>query len=153
MRRREFITLLGGATVVWPLATRAQPGAGKVFHVGILSLGAAGPRASPWWQPFFDELHELGYVEGGNLLITYMGADAHPERLRGLAADLIKAKVDVIVTTGPRETLAARHTTSSIPIVFTIVADPIAQGVLTNLARPEGNVTGLATIAPGLYRK
>jgi len=152
MRRREFIRALGGAAA-WPLAARGQPGGGKIFHIGILSLGVVGPRASPWWQPFFDELHKLGYVEGGNLLITYMGADAHPEHLLALATDLVKAKVHVIVTTGPKETLAAKQATSSIPIVFTIVADPVAQGVLTNLARPESNVTGLTTIAPGLYGK
>jgi putative ABC transport system substrate-binding protein len=152
MRRRGFIALLGGTAITWPLAARAQLVA-KVFQIGILSLGVAGPRASPWWQPFIDELHELNFVEGGNLLITYLGADAHPERLPALAADLVKAKMDVIVTTGPRETLAAKHATSSIPIVFTVVADPIGQGVVTNLARPESNVTGLTTIVPGLYGK
>jgi putative tryptophan/tyrosine transport system substrate-binding protein len=152
MRRRGFIALLGGTAITWPLAARAQP-AGKVFKIGILSLGAAGPRASPWWQPFIDELHELNYVEGGNLLITYLGADADPEHLPALAADLVKAKMDIIVTTAPRETLAAKRATSSIPIVFTVVADPIGQGVVTNLARPEGNVTGLTTIVPGLYGK
>src|SRR5262245_55579604 len=152
MKRRQFISLLGGAAVAWPLAARAQP-AGKVFQIGILSLGVAGPRASPWWQPFIDELHELNYVEGRNLLITYLGADAHPERLPALAADLVKAKMDVIVTTGSRETLAAKRATSSIPVVFTVVPDPVGQGVVTNLARPESNVTGLTTIVPGLYGK
>lgn len=151
MRRRDFVTLLGGAAT-WSLAARAQP-AGKVFKIGILSLGFAGPRGSPWWQPFIDELHELNYVEGGNLLVSYLGADAHPERLPALAADLVKAKMDVIVTTGPRETLAAKRATLSIPIVFTVVADPVGQSVVTNLARPESNVTGLTTIAPGLYQK
>ncbi len=152
MRRRGFIALLGGTAITWSLAAQAQP-AGKVFQVGILSLGVAGPRGSPWWQPFIDELHELNYVEGGNLLITYFGADAQPERLPGLAADLVKAKMDVIVTTGHRETLAAKRATSSIPVVFTVVADPVGQGVVTNLARPESNVTGLTTIAPGLHEK
>jgi putative tryptophan/tyrosine transport system substrate-binding protein len=75
-------------------------------------------------------LHELNYVEGDNLLITYLGADGHPERLPALAADLVKAKMDVIVTTGPRETLAVKRATSSIPVVFTLVADPIGQGVI-----------------------
>jgi ABC-type uncharacterized transport system substrate-binding protein len=152
VKRREFIKLLGGAAAAWPLAARAQP-SGKVFQIGILSLGVAGPRASTWWQPFIDELHKLNYVEGVNLLITYLGADVHPERLPALAADLVRAKVDVIVTTGPRETLAAKRATSSIPVVFTVVADPIGQGVVTNLARPESNVTGLTTIVPGLYGK
>jgi putative ABC transport system substrate-binding protein len=152
MRRRGFIALLGGTVIAWPLAAQAQRAA-KVFQVGILSLGVVGPRASPWWQPFIDELHELNYVEGSNLTITYFGADAHPERLLALAAELVKAKMDVVVTTGPRETLAAKRATSSIPVVFTVVADPVEQGVVTNLARPESNVTGLTTIAPGLYEK
>ena len=152
MRRRDFLKVIGGAAAAWPLAARAQS-AGKVFQVGILSLGGAGLRASPWWQPFIDELHELNYVEGGNLIITYLGADADPERLPALAADLVKAKMDIIVTTAPRETLAAKRATSSIPIVFTVVADPVGQGIVTNLARPEGNVTGLTTIVPGLYGK
>jgi putative tryptophan/tyrosine transport system substrate-binding protein len=152
MRRRDFLKVIGGAAAAWPLAARAKP-AGKVFQIGILSLGGAGPRASPWWQPFIDELHELNYVEGGNLLITYLGGDTHPERLPALAADLVKAKMDIIVTTGPRETLASKRATSSIPVVFTLVADPIGQGVVANLARPEGNVTGLTTLVPGLYGK
>ena len=152
MNRRSFITLLGSTAAAWPLAARAQP-AGKVFKIGILSLGVAHPGASPWWQPFIDELHKLNYVEGANLLITYLRADMHPERLPALAADLVKAKMDVIVTTGPRETLAAKRATSSIPVVFTVVADPVGQGVVTNLARPESNVTGLTTIVPGLYGK
>jgi hypothetical protein len=74
MRRRGFIALLGGTAITWPLAAQVQR-AGKVFQVGILSLGVAGPRGSPWWQPFIDELHELNYVQGSNLLITYFGAD------------------------------------------------------------------------------
>jgi putative ABC transport system substrate-binding protein len=135
-----------------PLAGEAQPG-GRVFQVGIVSLGPAGPRGDPWWQPFIDELHELNYVQGRNLAIRYFGADAKPDRLPGFVADLVTAKVDVIVTTGPRETLAAKRATSSIPIVFTIVADPLGQGVVTNLARPGGNVTGLTTLVPGLYEK
>jgi putative tryptophan/tyrosine transport system substrate-binding protein len=152
MRRRGFIALLGGTAITWPLAARAQP-AGRAFQIGILTLGVTGPRATHWWQPFIDELRELHYVEGNNLLITYLGADAQPERLPALAADLVKAKMDVIVTTGVRETLAASRATSSIPVVFTVVADPVGQGVVTNLARPESNVTGLASIAPGLYQK
>jgi ABC transporter substrate binding protein len=99
------------------------------------------------------QLYGITNLALDNLRITYFGADAQPERLPGLAADLVKAKMDVIVTTGPRETLAARRATSSIPVVFTVVADPVGQGVVTNLARPESNVTGLTTIAlPGSTR-
>jgi len=132
----------------------AQPASvSRVYHVGILTLGPAGSRPSIWWQPFFAELHELRYVEGENLIIQYAGAGAKPDRLAGLAAGLVSASVDVIVTTGHRETLAARRATSSIPIVFTVVYDPIGQGIVTSLARPDGNVTGLTTLVPGVYQK
>jgi putative ABC transport system substrate-binding protein len=146
-----IVTLTLGVLVA-PLTAEAQP-TRRVYQVGILTLGPAGPQPSIWWQPFIAELRELHYVEGRNLVITYSGADAKPDRLPGLAADLVKATVDVIVTTGPRETLAAKRATSSIPIVFTVVHDPIGQGVVTSLARPEGNVTGLTTLVPGFYQK
>jgi putative tryptophan/tyrosine transport system substrate-binding protein len=129
------------------------PSAGRAYQVGILTLGPAGPGPSGWWQPFIAELRQLNYVEGRNLTIMYAGAEAKPDRLPSLAADLVKGKVDIIVTTGPRETLAAKRASSSIPIVFTVVHDPVGQGVVTNLARPEGNVTGLTTLVPGFYQK
>jgi len=152
MDRRTFVGSLAGGLLAAPLAAGAQQ-AGRVYQVGILSLGVAGPQPSPYWQVFIEELRELNYVAGRNLLLTYAGADGKPDRLSGLAADMVKARVDVIVTTGPLETLAAKRATSSIPIVFTIVHDPIGQGVVTNLARPEGNVTGLTTLVPGFYQK
>ncbi len=152
LARGALLFALAGSLLAAPLATDAQP-AGSAYHVGILSLGAAGQRPGIWWQPFIEELRELNYVEGRNLVITYSGADAKLDRLASLAGDLVKAKVDVIVTTGPRETLAAKRATSSIPIVFTIVPDPVGQGVVTNLARPDSNVTGLTTLVPGFYQK
>src|SRR5712691_2507702 len=147
-----LIVMLALRIFLAPLAAAAQP-IGRVYQVGILTLGPAGPRPSIWWQPFLAELRDLHYVEGRNLVITYAGADDQPDRLPGLAADLVQAMVDVIVTTGPRETLAAKRATASIPIVFTIVHDPVGQGVVTSLARPEGNVTGLTTLVPGFYQK
>ena len=152
MDRRTFISGITLGLLATPLATEAES-PGRVYQVGILTLGPAGPRPSTWWQPFIVALRELNYVEGRNLVLTYAGADAKPDRLPGLAADLVKAKVDVIVTTGARETLAAKRTTSSIPIVFTVVHDPVGEGVVTNLARPEANVTGLTTLVPGFYEK
>jgi len=143
---------VGGGIVAGPLAAEPQQ-AGALYRIGILSLGMAGQRPSIWWQPFLTELRELKYVEGQNLVIVYSGADAKPERLPNLAADLVEAKVDVIVTTGPRVTLAAKGASTSIPIIFTIVADAVGQGVVTSLARPAGNVTGLTTLVPGFYQK
>jgi ABC-type uncharacterized transport system substrate-binding protein len=124
-----------------------------MYRVGILTLGPAASRPSVWWQPFIDGLRELNYVEGRTLVIAYAGADAKADRLPDLAAGLVKANVDVIVTTGVLETRAASRATSSIPIMFTVVHDPVGQGVVTNLARPEANVTGLTTRVPGFYQK
>src|SRR5262245_10236479 len=83
----------------------------RIYRVAMLTLGPAGPRPSTWWRPFFDELRELNYVEGRNLVVMYAGADAKPERLAGLATDIVKANVDVIVTTGLLETGAAKRVT------------------------------------------
>ena len=152
LNRRLFITGVSASLFAAPLAAEGQS-AGRVFQVGILTLGPAGPRPSIWWQPFIAELRELNYIEGRNLVIMYSGADAKPDRLPGLAADLVKAKMDIIVTTGRRETLAAKRSTSSIPIVFTVVHDPVREGVVTSLARPEANITGLTTLVPGFYQK
>jgi len=151
MSRRAFVQMSVSLLVV-PRGARAQQ-ARRVYRVGILTLGPAGPRPSAWWGPFSEELRKLNYDEGRNLVLIYAGADARPERLPGLAADLVKSNADVIVTTGHRETLAAKGATSSIPIVFTVVHDPVAQRVVTSLARPEANVTGLTTLVPGLYQK
>ena len=152
MNRRQFIGAVGVSAVLTPLRIAAQPAA-RVYQIGILTLGPAGPRPSSWWDPFIAELRDLNYVESRNLMLGYAGADATVERLPGLAAELVRAKVDVIVTTGHRETLAAKRATSSMPIVFTVVHDPVGDGVVTNLARPEANVTGLTTLIPGLYQK
>ena len=152
MNRRRFLLTLSAVPLAAPHVAEAQP-AGRVYRVGILTLGPAGPRPSAWRQPFIEELRKLNYVEGRNLVLAYAGADARPDRLPSLAGDLVKTKVDTIVTTGHRETLAAKRATPSIPIVFTIVHDPVAQGVVTNLARPEANVTGLTTLVPGFYQK
>ena len=150
--RRTFLAGTGAVLLAPPLAAEAQQTL-KGYQVGIVTLGVASPRPTIWWQPFVEELRELNYVQGRNLVITYAGADANPDRLPALVADLVKAKVDVIVTTGPRETLAAMRATSSIPIVFTLIADPVGRGVVTSLARPGGNVTGLTNLIPGLYQK
>src|SRR5262245_32442114 len=150
LRRAVALILILGLLAV-PLAAQAQ--AGKMYRVGILTLGPAGSRPSLWWQPFIDGMRELNYVEGRTLAIVYAGADAKPDRLPDLVAGLVKANVDVIVTTGLLETRAASRATSSIPIVFTVLHDPVCQGVVTNLARPEANVTGLTTHVPGFYQK
>ena len=150
--RRAFIEAMAGGLLAAPLAAEAQS-TERVYQVGILTLGSAGPRPSTWWQPFILELRNLNYVEGRNLVLRYSGADARPDRLPALATGLVNAKPDIIVTTGARETIAAKRATASIPIVFTLVHDPVRDGVVANLAHPNANVTGLTTLVPGFYGK
>ena len=141
MRRREFITLLGGSAVAWPLAARAQQ-AGKVYRVGFLW---EGPDVSPDdLEAFRQGLRDLGYVEGRTIAIEYRWAEGKPERMRELAEELVRLKVDVIVTPGSLYTGAAKQATATIPIIFIGHADPLATGHVTSLARPGGNITGLS---------
>src|SRR5215472_4550974 len=139
MRRREFITLLGGAAVAWPLAVRAQQ-AEKRYTVGILSAGSENTALS---AAFSDALRELGWVEGRNIVFEYRYAENRPERLSGLAADLVRLKVDVIAAAGTLAPLAAKRATVTIPIVMTAAGDPLGSGLVASLARPGGNVTGM----------
>jgi ABC-type uncharacterized transport system substrate-binding protein len=130
----------------------AQP-AGKVFQVGVLS-NAVDPAV--WrvsYKPFIDAMRDLNYVEGRNLVIRPAFADGHAERLAALAADLVRAKVDVIVASASLEVTAARQATGSIPIVMWLVPDPVAEGIVASLSRPGGNITGLTSLVPGLSQK
>ena len=140
------------ASLAVPLTATAQP-AGKVFQIGVLS-NAVNPAA--WrdsYQPFIDAMRSLNYVEGRNLVIRPAFADGHAERLTALAADLVRAKVDVIVASATLEVTAAKQTTTSIPIVMWLVPDPVGSGLVGSLAHPGGNVTGLTSLVPGLTHK
>jgi ABC-type uncharacterized transport system substrate-binding protein len=148
MRRRDFITLLGGAAAAWPLAARAQQ-AEKKYTVGILSAGGApGLRTV-----LFDALRELGWIEGKNVVFEQRSAENRLERLPELAADLVRLKVDVIAAAGTLAPLAAKRATSTIPIVMTAAGDPLGSGLVASLARPGGNVTGMSLMAPDLGAK
>ncbi len=133
-----------------PVAAAAQQAA-KIARIGYLSpnLGAS-PHLH---EPFRQGLRDLGYVEGRNVVIEYRSAEGKPERLPALAAELVALKVDVIVAPGTPQALAAKQATRTLPIVFATAADPVGSGLVTSLARPGGNVTGLSILAPELVGK
>jgi putative ABC transport system substrate-binding protein len=143
LRRRDFITLLGGgAAGAWPLAARAQQPA-KLLTVGF--LGPTTPSvASQWVAAFERRLRELGWVEGRNIAIEFRWAEGRSERFADFAVEFVRIKVDIIVTWG-NAVLAAKQATSVIPIVFAAATDPVGSGLVASLARPGGNVTGLSS--------
>jgi putative tryptophan/tyrosine transport system substrate-binding protein len=141
MRRREFIALLGSTAVEWPLAARAQQ-AGKLATIGF--LGSNPSIESSRVAAFVQRLRELGWIDGRNLAIEYRWAEGRNERYVENAAELVRLKVDVIVTSATPPTVAAKQATAVIPIVFAAVTDPVGTGLVATLSRPGGNVTGLA---------
>jgi putative tryptophan/tyrosine transport system substrate-binding protein len=150
MRRREFITFLGGAAS-WPLTARAQDSR-KLFRIGFLgSTSATGLRERT--KAFRDGLRALGHEEGRDIVIESRWADGHYERLPKLVAELIGGKVDVIVTHGTPGALAAKQATTTIPIVVAVVGDALNSGVVSNLAKPEANLTGSTFFGPELAAK
>jgi ABC-type uncharacterized transport system substrate-binding protein len=144
VRRREFITLLGGA-VAWPLAARAQQGA-KIPRIGIID-------DSPWWNAFRHGLRDLGYLEGQNIAFDYAYGDGVPERLAEAAAQLVHRPVDVIATYGTPASFAAKQATTTIPIVMISIGDPVGAGFVASIARPGGNITGNTILGPDLAGK
>ena len=141
MRRRDFIKVIGGGAVAWPLVARAQQ-SDKLFRIGFLGLTSANGLLRERVKAFRDGLRVLGHEEGRDIVIEARWADGHYERLPMLLADLIASKVDVIVTHGTPGALAAKQATTTIPIVVAVVGDALSSGIVSNLARPEANVTG-----------
>ena len=148
--RRVFIGTLAGGLLVAPLAAQAQQAA-KIARIGYLTSDAAAPPRLR--EAFLQGLRDLGYVEGRNLVIEYRFAEGKFERLPALAAELVALKVDVILAPTPPNAQAAMLATRTIPIVFTVAGDPVGSGLVTSLARPGGNVTGLSVLAPDLVGK
>ena len=136
MKRREFITLLGGAAAAWPLAARAQQ---RVHVVGILASQLLPPL-----QRFKLKLPEYGYIEGQNVRFVSRFAEGRDDRYPAMAAELVALPVDLILTWGTPAALAAKQATSSIPVVMGALGDPVSVGIVSNLARPNGNITGFA---------
>jgi putative ABC transport system substrate-binding protein len=149
MKRRELMLLLGGATVTWPLAAWAQQK--KVPVVGFLHSGSAGPVAQ-FVAAFHQGLSDNGYVEGQNLAIEYRWAEGRYDRLPALAAELVGRQVDLITVVGGPTALAAKNATSTIPIVFS-AGDPVGDGLVTSLARPGGNLTGVSILVSEMMPK
>ena len=145
MKRREFITLLGGAAVAWPLTARAQQGP-KIPRVGIID-------EAPMWNAFRQGLRDLGYVEGQNIAFDYRYANGVPERLAQAAAELVRLPVDVIATFGTPPTVAAMRSTTTIPIVMIGIGDPVRAGLAQSLAHPGGNVTGNTILGAAVVAK
>jgi putative tryptophan/tyrosine transport system substrate-binding protein len=150
MRRRELLSLLGGAAAAWPLAARAQQAA-RLPRLGVLLLST--PQADPQMETARRALRDLGYVEGQNLAIEYRYAEGRPERLPDLAADLVRTKPDVLFVLGGDVAPAAVKATQTIPIVFTSSADPVRLGFVASLARPGGNATGITLLLDELASK
>jgi ABC-type uncharacterized transport system substrate-binding protein len=149
VRRREFITLLGGAAA-WPLGARAQQ-PGRPARVGVLTPG--GEIANPLYAAFRQEMRRLGYAEGHTLILEFRSAAGSADRLPELAAELARMPVDVILVEATAAARAAKQATSSIPIVMGVVAEPVETGLVTNLARPGGNITGFTSLTPELGTK
>jgi ABC-type uncharacterized transport system substrate-binding protein len=150
MKRREFITLVGGTVIAWPLAARAQQ-RGRLPTIGFLGaptlIGGRG-----WLEAFVQRMRELGWIEGQTIVIEVRWGEGRAERYSALAAEFVRLKVDVIVTSGAA-VVAAKQATSIIPIVFPAAPDPLGSNLVASLARPGGNVTGLSMQQPDLASK
>src|SRR6516225_7098813 len=147
--RRDFLATLGGAAAAWPLAARAQQA--KVPTIGALVIGNINPEQ--FWREFRQGLHDLGYVEGQNIQFEFRSAEGEISRLPELAAELVRLKVDIIVTWFTPTAVAAKQATGEIPIVMAETGDPVGLGLVASLPRPGGNVTGMTTVAAELAGK
>src|SRR5436309_13026341 len=150
MRRREFLSFLGAAMAASSAPARAQP---KLRRLGVLSQGSLQTHPTPMFRAFQQGLHDLGWIEGQNLAIEWRFSEGTAEPLPRLAAELVGLPVELIVATPTRPALAAKNATSTIPVVFIQVADPVQSGIIGNLARPGANVTGVSSMVSDLSGK
>jgi ABC-type uncharacterized transport system substrate-binding protein len=154
IKRRDFITLLGGGAAAWPVTARAQQPASTVRHVGFLLPGS--PRTTAvrgQLEAFRQGLKEYGWVEGQNISVEYRFAEGKEDALPGIAAELVQARLDVIVAEGTAATRAAKTVTQTIPIVMATSTDPVGTGLVVSLNRPGGNITGRSLLTGELSGK
>src|SRR5450759_2363389 len=149
MQRREFISLLGGAAA-WPLAAWAQPN--RTYRIGILETIPQASNAANF-NALRQGLQQLGYVEGQNLIIEYRSADGHADRFPALALELVRRRVDLIVTRGTPAARCAKETTTTIPVVMAAIGEPLGVGIVATLAQPGSNITGLSAFVTELAGK
>jgi len=152
VNRRTFLGTLTGGLLVTPLAAEAQQ-SGKLWRIGLLDAGTPNPATEARWKAFRERLRDLGYLEGQNVVFEPRWGNGQVDRLPGLAAELVKLHVAIMVTVTPEAALAAKQVTSSIPIVTATSADPVSFGLVTSLARPGGNVTGVISLSTDLAGK
>ena len=150
MKRREFITLVGGAAAAWPVTVRAQPSAMPV--IGFLHVGSTDVFVSET-AAFQNGLRQTGYIEGKNVFVEHRWAEGHRERLIPMALDLVKRKVTLIAATPSSAATAAKAATNTIPIVFVSSFDPVSLGLVSSLAKPSGNITGITMLSGDLEAK
>ena len=151
MKRREFITLLGGAAIVWPLAAQAQRSK-NIPRLCFLTFDPDASRSTRF-GPFFDGLRDLGYVDGQTISIDYLSADGDGERFPTLAAECLRLKADIIAVSTTPATQAAKKITRTTPIVMIALGDPVGTGLVDSLAQPGGNVTGMSLMASDVAAK
>jgi ABC-type uncharacterized transport system substrate-binding protein len=151
MNRRDFITLLGGATV-WPLAARAQQ-ARKTPRIGVLWHAGSAEEEGSNFKALVKGFSDLGYVDGRNIILEHRFPNEMPDRFRSMAAELVASGIDVLIGVGANAAPYAKNATTTLPVVFILVSDPIGSGLVKSLARPEGNVTGISNYAADLIGK
>jgi putative ABC transport system substrate-binding protein len=153
MERRIFLGMIAGGLLAAPLAAEAQQAPGKIPVIGLLDLSAPDAARLNWWNAFRQALRELGYVEGQSIRFEARWAQGRLDRLPDLAAELVRLRVDVIVTGGGETARAAKQATATVPIVMATGGDPVKLGVVESLARPGGNVTGVSSLSSQLIAK
>jgi putative tryptophan/tyrosine transport system substrate-binding protein len=153
MRRREFVTLVGGAVAAWPLAARAQQSASKIPVVGVLWHAGNADEEEIFLNVLRRAFNDLGYIEGKNIVLEHRFPAENPERFRVLARELVDSKVDALIAVTTLGAIALKKLTSTIPIVFVLVGDPVGAGLVENLARPGGNATGFSIMQVDLSGK